>query len=70
MTMQRFVAIPKHQLYPDEPPHAVAVWVESTGDWDEFLGLSTRDGEEVESFIALSPEEARQLVAVINRWLA
>lgn len=64
--MSEFTPIEKHQLNPDEPPHAVAVFVESTGEWDEFLFLT---GDEDAGGIALSPPEAEALVEVIKRWL-
>ena len=61
-----FTPIPKHQLNPDEPPHAVAAFVESTGEDDEYLALTARDEED---FIAISPAEARALRDGITRWL-
>ncbi len=36
--MPKFQTIPAQQLNPDEPRHAIAAWVESTGDDDEYPG--------------------------------
>ena len=61
-----YPAVANHQLNPDEPPYAVAVFAETTGDWNEFLFLTTDEGEG----IAISPDEARALRRVIDRWLS
>lgn len=67
--MTDFTPIGRHQLNPDEPRHAVAAFVESTGEWDEFLLLTGDEDGEGAAGIALSPPEAEALVEVIKRWL-
>lgn len=63
----KFKPIEKHQLNPDEPPFAVAVFAQTSGEEDEFLLLTTDDGREPR--IALSPDEAIALRSVINEWI-
>jgi len=66
--MSQFTKIEKKQINPDEPPHAEAAFVETTGEWDEFLFLTQGDESE-ERYIVLSPQEFRELVKVGIHWL-
>jgi len=64
--METFAPIERHQLFEDEPEHAVKAFVETTGDYDEYLYLTNDDSDD---WIVLSPMEARRLQQVIDRWL-